>query len=64
MAPKCSDKVPSSIPGTRKQRCAYRENMWLENLHLGISYGAVDREFNIHESRLCIKQGVTEQKYT
>ena len=54
-APKCRDEVPSGVPGTREQRCAYRENMQLDKPPLGLSYGAAGHEFNVHESRLSIK---------
>ena len=56
MAPNYSAEVLSSVPKCKKAvMCFTKEISVLDKLLSGMSYGAVDNEFNVNESTTYIK---------
>lgn len=51
----CGAEVLSSFPKSRKAVYALQRKCVLDELCSGLSYSAVGCEFNINESRICIK---------
>ena len=60
----CRAGVLSSVSMCKKAvLCRWRRSV-IDELHSGMSRGAVGREFNVNKSTLCIKYGVFKQKRT
>lgn len=65
MATKHSAEVLSTVPKHRKAAMCLMEKIhMLDNLPSGMSYSAVGREFNAHESTKYVKECVFKQGHT